>query len=181
MAELGTDILENDDEFIRLFSKSQRALHAFIVGMTFSSADADDVLQEVNLALWKKRRAYDPQYDFIRWAIGFAKVEIANHGRKRGKSRLLFSDDVLNLLANDWPVEATYHEQRLTALTLCIKKLGAPESRFVAEFYRGGSTVKEMSEMHEAPISSVYKVLNRARKSLRLCIQNRIAQSSHPA
>lgn len=55
MDDSGTEAIASDDEFIRLFSKSQHSLYAFILGMTHSTADADDVLQEVNLALWRKR------------------------------------------------------------------------------------------------------------------------------
>lgn len=173
--------LEDHSEFIRMFTKSQFDLYAYILGMTHNMADADDVLQEVNLALWKKRSAYDPQYSFLPWAIGFARIEINNHRKKNHKSKLLFSDDVLNLLAIDWPVDSTYQEQRLTALNSCLKKLASRERRYVTEFYRHGTSVNELSDLYDRPASTIYKILNRARKSLRLCIQATITQSRHPA
>ena len=175
------DHSEDDDTFIRLFSKSQCTLYAFILGMTHNTTDADDLLQELNLALWKKRRAYDPQYDFLRWAIGFARVEIKNHRKKNAKARLLFSDDVLNTLAADWPSDMSFHEQRLAALASCLKKLGTVEHRFVADFYRSGISVNQLAELHNTPASTVYKILSRARNSLYRCVQRTIAQSTYPA
>lgn len=181
MVESGSKHTENDDEFIRLFSKSQCTLYAFVLGMTHSTTDADDVLQEVNLALWKKRRTYDWQFDFLRWAIGFAWIEVKNHRRKCAKSRLLFSDDVLNSLATDWPKDVSFHEQRLAALASCLKKLGKVEHHFLAEFYRKDVTVHELAKLNDTPSSTIYKILSRARNSLRRCVRRTIAQSAYPA
>src|SRR5262245_19713053 len=44
-----------DEAFMQLLTRHQRELRAFIIGVTPTVADADDILQEVNLALWKKR------------------------------------------------------------------------------------------------------------------------------
>jgi RNA polymerase sigma-70 factor, ECF subfamily len=172
---------EDDDKFIRLFSKSQCSLYAFILGLTHNTTDADDLLQELNLALWKKRHSYDPQFDFLRWAIGFARIEVKNHRKKFAKSRLLFSDDVLNSLADDWPNDVSFHEQRLAALASCLQKLSTVEYRFIADFYRRDLSVNKLAELHNTPASTVYKILSRARTSLQRCVQRTIAMSSYPA
>lgn len=181
MAQSTPEQLAADEEFIRRFSKSQCTLYAYILGLTYSSSDADDVLQDVNLALWKKRDTYNPKYEFIPWAIGFARLEVNNHRKRSGRKKLLFSDDVLNVLADEWPQDVSFQEQRLTALASCIKKLGPTESECISEFYRRGTSVSELSQKQNKPVSTIYKILNRARKSLRLCIQGTIAQSSHPS
>lgn len=170
----------NDDQFIRLFSKCQCSLYAFILGMTRNTADADDLLQELNVALWKKRNSFDPKHDFFRWAIGFARIEIKNYRRKNAKSRLLFSDDVLNTLAADWPNDVSHHEQRLAALAACVNKLGSVEHQFISGFYRKNVSVNELAVLHNTPASTIYKVLNRARESLFRCVQRTIEQSSYP-
>jgi RNA polymerase sigma-70 factor, ECF subfamily len=172
--------IRDDDRFIRLFSKSQCSLYAFILGLTHNAADADDLLQELNVALWKKRHSYDPQQEFLRWAIGFARIEIKNYRRKNAKTRLLFSDDVLNTLAADWPGDSSYHEQRLAALASCVKKLGTVEYQFISGFYRNNVSVNQLAEMHNTPASTIYKILNRAREALFRCVQRTIEQPSYP-
>ena len=179
MAEFRNDVDYDEDEFFRHFSKSQCALYAFVLGLTSNPMDADDVLQEVNLALWKKRRSYDPRFPFLPWAIGFAKVEINNYRKRVGRQRLLFSDDVLNRLSADWPNDTSHQEQRLAALTICLKKLPALQSHYVSSFYKAGCSVKELAETNKTPASTIYKILTRARNSLRSCIQSTIAQSRH--
>ena len=57
--------LDEEDEFILRFSRSQCTLYAFILGLTHDASDADDVLQEVNLALCRKRHTYDSKYEFV--------------------------------------------------------------------------------------------------------------------
>ena len=180
MIESLPERLDEEDEFILRFSRSQCTLYAFILGLTHDASDADDVLQEVNLALWRKRHTYDSKYEFVPWAIGFARIEVNNYRKKRGKRRLLFSDDVLNTIAGDWPEDVTFQEQRLVALSSCIQKLKPMEKDFIACYYRENISVSEMSEKYDKPPSTVYKVLNRARKALRMCIQGTLAQSSHP-
>lgn len=182
MAQADSDSVTSvsDEEFILLFTKSQFALHSFIVGVTRSMTEADDILQEVNLALWKKRLSFDGRLHFLRWAIGFAKNEIYNYRKRSAKSRLLFSNDVLNSLAEEWPCDLTYHEQRITLLAECVKKLSHEEKRYVADFYRNKTSVQELSELNHTPASTIYKILNRARLSLRKCVQFNIAQASHP-
>jgi RNA polymerase sigma-70 factor, ECF subfamily len=179
--EAVNDQAGDDDRFIRLFSKSQCSLYAFILGMTHNSVDADDLLQELNVALWKKRTSYDPQQEFLRWALGFARIEIKNYRRKNAKARLLFSDDVLNTLAQDWPSDMSYHEQRLAALASCVKKLGSVEYQFISGFYRRNASVNQLAELHSTPASTVYKILSRAREALHRCVQRTIEQSSYPS
>lgn len=178
---LNHDQLREEDQFIRQFTKSQPSLYAYILGMTHRTADADDVLQEVNLALWRKREQYDPRFDFVPWAIGFARIEVSSHRKKHSKKGLVLSDDVLDVLAVEWPKFAPLQEQRLAALTDCLKKLAEPEHTMITEFYRAGASVKELSTRHDRPESTVYKILTRARKALRQCVQVTLNQTNHPA
>ena len=179
MSDLDNQQHNNEDEFLRHLCKSQCTLYAYIVGLTNNPGDADDVLQEANVALWKKRQAFNPHHEFLPWAIGFAKLEINKYRKRIGKRRLLFSDDVINLLASDWPEDASYQEQQLAALMLCLKKLPDLESHYISSFYKAGCSVNELAETNNTPASTIYKILTRARGSLRSCIQRTLAQSCH--
>ena len=112
MLGMNNDPLTSDDEFIRRFTNCQRDLRAFIVGMTPTKSDADDVLQEVNLALWRKRELYDPSQEFLRWAFGFALTEVRNFRSRSAKSRMWFNDSALESIATAWPYESNLSERR---------------------------------------------------------------------
>ncbi len=168
---------ENDDAFMQSLTRRQRDLRAFIIGVTPTIADADDVLQEVNLALWKKRSLYDRNQEFLHWAIGFAAMEIRNFRNRAAKSKLWFDDDLLKLVAEAHQQESTFAEQRREALSHCVKQLGAVERQFIVDFYRKECSAQELASASGKPLSTVYKTLTRARRALRGCIERKMASA----
>jgi RNA polymerase sigma-70 factor, ECF subfamily len=169
---------DNDDAFMQSLTRHQRDLRAFIIGVTPTMADADDVLQEVNLALWKKRGLYDRNHDFLHWAIGFAAMEVRNFRNRAAKSKLWFNDDLLKLVAETHQQESTFAEQRRDALSDCVKRLGTMERQFILDFYRKQYSAQELASGSGKPLSTVYKTLTRARAALRGCIERKLAASA---
>ena len=45
---------DRTDQFIRLFSREEPRLHAYILTMVPNWSDAADILQETSAVLWKK-------------------------------------------------------------------------------------------------------------------------------
>jgi RNA polymerase sigma-70 factor (ECF subfamily) len=172
---------ESDERFIQSFTSCQRALRAFIVGLTPSSADADDILQEVNLALWRKRHLYDQEQEFLRWACAFAVLEIRSFRRRSAKSRLFFDDAALDSLAMDWPYDVSLADQRREALKFCLTKLSTQQLEVITNYYGNRATAQQLAERFERPLSTIYKVLTRAREMLRDCVRSQLSQAEHPA
>jgi RNA polymerase sigma-70 factor, ECF subfamily len=170
----------NDEEFIRRITAGQRALRAYIVGLCPTRSDADDILQEVNLALWRKRDLYDPGAEFLPWAFGFALTEVRRFRSRSARQHLWFTPETIEALSTSWPNNAATSNQRRDALASCIEKLGPSEKAVVAEFYGGRVSARDLAEKRGQPLSTIYKVLNRTRESLRSCIQKSLAQANHP-
>ena len=168
-----------DEEFIRRFTASQRDVRSYVVSMTPSLADADDVLQEVNLALWKKRGDYDAKQSFLRWATGFASMEIRAHRSRSARNRLWFSDVSLELLTEAWcaSYETTVEEQRRQALSACLARLHDRDRRIVTAFYAERDSAQDIARQHNRQLSTVYKALTRAREQLRACIDRTLAEA----
>ena len=64
------------EQFMRLFLASERELLRYIMATIPRLSDAQDVLQETAVALWRKIDAYDPTVPFTPWACRFASNEI---------------------------------------------------------------------------------------------------------
>jgi RNA polymerase sigma-70 factor, ECF subfamily len=171
------DHSSSDEDFIRRFTSIQSDLRTFIVGMTPTRADADDVLQEVNLALWRKRDSYDRSRDFRHWAFAFAMTEIRSFRRDSARSRMWFNDEALESLAESWPTRASEGEEHRDALLSCLQKLGAVELQYVTQYYGKQLSIQDMAARYGRPLSTVYKVLARARKQLRDCVGRSLAQT----
>ena len=165
-----------EENFIRCFANCQRELRAFTAGLTPSQADADDLLQEVNLALWKKRHLYDHNKPFLHWAFGFAALEARSFRDRSARKRLWFTDEVLELLTADWPNDPSYVEQRRDALTGCLDKLVAPQKEMLIAFYSNRATAQQLASLHNRPLSTIYKILNRLRDTLRGCVERSMSQ-----
>lgn len=175
---IGRGAADRDELFISRMNASQRQLRAFVVGLTPSAADADDVLQEVNLALWRKRDQYDPSQEYLRWACGFAALEMRNHRRKFAQDRHWFSESTIELLAIDWPQASSFLEDSRLALSGCLEKLGSNEREVIEAKYGRQLSVKEIANETGRPQSTIYKVFTRALKSLRSCITRYQVQAS---
>ena len=65
------DHIEDDGSiaFVELLTQHQRSLYGYIYTMVRNSSDSDDILQETNLVLWKKRLEYKTGTSFIAWGL----------------------------------------------------------------------------------------------------------------
>jgi RNA polymerase sigma-70 factor, ECF subfamily len=167
-----------DEDFVRLMTAGQRDLRAFILGLAPQQVDADDILQEVNLALWRKRHLYNHGENYLRWAFGFAALEARSFRSRSAKGRLWFSDAAIESLAEGWPQASSFMDDCRQALAECLKKLGKVEREVIDAKYKKRLSVKDIAANTGHPTSTVYKILNRGRESLRACVK-RFQTESH--
>ena len=168
-----------DEEFVSQMTASQRDLRAFILGLLAHQGDTDDVMQEVNLALWRKREKYNPEHDFLRWAFGFAALEVRSFRSKAAKGRVRFSDSTAELLAEEWPRIETFVEDSRHWLADCIGRLSDLERSVLEAKYGKQMTVKQISTEIDKPLRTAYKLISRALESLRECVRRKRLQSEH--
>lgn len=87
------------DDFISLLTGHQDILLPFIRRSIGDLATAKDILQEVNLVLWKKSAQFHKGSNFKAWAFKVAKFQILGNYRDSQRSRLIFDDDLLSQLS----------------------------------------------------------------------------------
>ena len=178
MSNLDSGKQDRDEVIVSRMNASQRQLRAFIIGLVPSASDADDLLQEVNMALWRKRDQYDLDQDYLPWAYGFAAMEVRGYRRKAAKDQHWFSDSTIDMLATDWPKFSTYMDDCRQALATCLQKLGKPEQQVIVAKYGRQLSIKEIAAETGRPQSTIYKIYARSLKSLKACInQFKIHQS----
>src|SRR3972149_686807 len=90
---------DQQDEFLRLFSRYSRRIYEFILTLTMRHADAEEIFQDTCLVLWKKFGSYDPQGSFYGWACRIAYLEVLQLRRKNQRLQLL-SEEALAILAD---------------------------------------------------------------------------------
>ena len=160
------------DEFIALLTKNQDILLSFIRSSVGDLATAKDILQEVNIILWKKSSRFEIGSNFKAWALKIARFQILGNYRDKQRSRLVFDDDLITQFAaeaeqvdDDWE-----NQQRLQALAICLKKLPTKQRELLEHRYNSEHTINDLAETLKSSASRLKMILLRARKSLRDCI-----------
>lgn len=169
------------EKFVRLLTQHERALYRYVVSLLPTSTDADDVMQNTAAVLWKKFSAFDPERPFLPWAMQFAYFETLKHRRAKGRSRLIFSDELVEKLAEEYPNEQTVFEARRQALDACLERLGSYEQKLLFRRYSSGDTIGQLAEEENRPAHKLYYILEKTRAKLLECIDLRMRKEGWDA
>jgi len=167
-------------QFLRLFTSHELRLRAFAMSMIANYADAEDVLQEANLVLWKRFDQFQPGTSFMSWAGRVVYLVALEHRRKLSRSKLQFGEEfftaVANMAVRD-EVASTMGEHE-HALGECIAKLKAEHQKMLRARYADGISVEQMSGMFNRSVDAIYKVLTRTRRILHDCVSYKIRREA---
>ena len=161
------------EEFMALYSSHQHRLYLYAVTLLPDLIEAEDVLQEANLVLWRKFDQYRPGTNFFAWSCQVIRYEVLKHREKRTRAASLFDPDVLDRLAEAAVAEAEHlDEYHRRALIDCMARLGAGDREMMRQRYAEAMTVKAMADaMHRSP-NAVSQSLGRIRRLLLNCIND---------
>jgi RNA polymerase sigma-70 factor len=112
--------LATEERFMRLFLESERRVFGFILSLVPHWADAEDVLQETVAVMWRKFEEFEPNTDFLAWAVTVARFQVLCHRKKQQRSRVRFSDQTLEALADRLIAFNETSDRRLDALWHCL-------------------------------------------------------------
>jgi RNA polymerase sigma-70 factor (ECF subfamily) len=171
-------VTENEEKsFAEQLAESQNRLYGYIFSLVNNHHQAADVLQETNLALWRKAAEYNPERAFLPWAFTFARFQVMASQRDRRRDKTLLDPDVLELVAVELEEDAGDLEAMQVALRSCMAKLPTKSRSMIDARYFVGLSIKEMAEEMAASISAVKVGLLRIRKKLRYCVQGEMERA----
>ena len=159
------------DRFLRLFTTNEPAVRAFVRRLVPLREDAQDVMQEIALVLWRKFGEYRSSDDFRRWAFGVARYEILAWLRDTSRNRQLLAADVVELLADESVKADQRLESQREALRACLDKLPKPERQLVMAAYQRGAQVQEVATLSGRTVAAFYQWLHRVRLLLLNCVR----------
>ncbi len=166
----------SEEDFVTLLTGHQDILLSFIRGSISDIATAKDILQEVNLILWKKSAQFKKGTNFGAWAFKIARFQILANYRDLQRSKLIYDENLVTQMAEEIEhMDAEWkNEERLKALEFCLKKLPKEHRALLDSRYRDGNSIQELGNTHQSSLSRIKVMLFRSRKNLRDCIQNQI-------
>jgi RNA polymerase sigma-70 factor, ECF subfamily len=158
------------DSLLEQFSLYQRRLYLYVLGLVGSPADAEEVLQETNIIVWKKCDQFQPGTDFRAWVFRIALFEARKLHERRRKRGLSLSDELIEQLATTYEREETELEERRERLASCVEKLRQDDRSLLNEVYGRGIEVPSLAARTGREPTSIYRSLRRIRQLLLDCV-----------
>ncbi len=167
------------DEFVGLFTSHELRLRAYAMSLIPNQTDAEDVLQQSNLLLWKKFDTFQSGTSFMAWAVRVVFHEAQRQRRKQVRDRLKFGDGFYEAVALEAASDDTGDvlAEQEARLAECIAKLRPGHRDLLRARYTDGWTVERMSASFNRSVEAIYNVLSRIRRALQACV----TEASHKA
>lgn len=162
---------ERAGDFVKLLTAHQRDLYAYINTLLVGDIATSDVLQDTNLDLWKRLEDFDFNRAFLPWAYGFAYQRVMAFRKTRSRSRLIFSDDAVQLISDAYISDSIGADVRIAALQECLNKLEVKQSQLIRERYVSRVSVKAMAAQLGSTASQISARLYRIRRTLAKCVE----------
>ena len=163
------------EEFVQLFSRTQRRIYLHILGQVGNPNNADEILQETNVVIWSKFDRFELGTNFIAWTFQIANFEVLKFRDRRRSNRLVFSDDIVEAIAEDSEESQDDLDLRRAALGECLGKLRPKDRELIQTRYAPGNKGKDVASLLGRPSNSVYQSIGRIRKTLFECINRRLS------
>ncbi|QDT93647.1 sigma-70 family RNA polymerase sigma factor [Gimesia algae] len=162
-------------EHVRLIAQSQRRIYAFIYSLVGHSTDADDILQETNVVLWRKRETYKPGTNYLAWAFAIARLQVLAHRSQQARKGITFDDVLLEKLAKVASTESEQYDHRNAALQNCMQKLTTSQQELISRRYQPDGAVNSLAAEIGKTSKAVSESLRRVREKLRQCIERTLS------
>jgi RNA polymerase sigma-70 factor (ECF subfamily) len=159
------------DEYVQLLISCQPQLFSYICALLGGVQDANNVLQETNLVLWKKADEFKSGTSFVAWALEVAYFKALSHSRDKMRCRLVLDQEMVEKML---AIAQDDIDERRVALRHCLSKLVDPHRELLRQRYQNEEPVKLIAKSINRTEASVKMTLRRIRLSLRECITRRM-------
>jgi RNA polymerase sigma-70 factor (ECF subfamily) len=179
MASLPPDSGELTEAYLRLLATIERSLSTYVFGLVASGSDAQDILQEVRITMWKHFPTFEPGTNARAWAHRIALNHILNYRRSEKKRPNLSLDEAfLEAVTAEIDRQGDRLDQQSEALKDCLRKLPEPHRKIILWRYYEDCGINEIAQKSQRTVDAVYRLLSRIRETLQECVQRGNTQPS---
>lgn len=161
---------ERADTFVRLLGQNQRRLHMYVLSLVPSWADAEEIIQETNLVLWREFHQFQLGTNFAAWACKVAFHQVLAWRKRRQRDRLEFSPAFLEAVAEEASTRMDALEERSQLLAGCIGRLPDHQRDLLRLRYSENLAIEALARQVDRSVEAVYRALSRIRAALHECV-----------
>lgn len=159
-------------EFIALFARYGSQIYSRVLAWVGSKDVADDVFQDVSLALWESFPRYDQNRRFISWASGVALNQTRLYFRSSKHRHLHFSDEVLQRIAHRMAGCEEILELRGEVLSDCLEQLKSEDLQILKDYYQSDEPVSSIASRLKRSAPSIYRRIAILKEKLFRCVDH---------
>jgi len=174
-----TDV-ERNKQLMALMTRHQRQIFSYIYTLVPRRHDAEDLLQETSVVICEKFSEFELGTDFVAWACQIAYWRVRYSRQKFARSKVVFDQDLLDIVAKTATLLAPELDARHEALANCLSKLHARDRDLIITRYEPGHGVEEAAQKSGRTIETAYRALSRIRKMLFDCVSQQLALGETP-
>jgi RNA polymerase sigma-70 factor (ECF subfamily) len=164
----------------QLFVRHQQAVLGYVLSIEPNFADAEDIVQEVFLAVSRKAQTWSTGTDFFAWVCAVARYETLHFQRTRGRRTARLDEDVIELLHATEAVDESQWQHRVDALRRCLGRLAPRAKELVWRRYHAAQMPEQIATGIGWTVNAVRVALTRARGMLRECMEKQLSASGEP-
>lgn len=183
---LGRAGLGDRAAFARLYEQSSAHLFAVVLRINRDRAQAEDILQEVYVNVWRAAAGFDAaQSQPLTWLTSIARNRAIDSLRRANTQPQLRSghasddeeSDVYDETADDspGPLELLSRAAEARQLQNCMQDLSAPQRQSLALAYFDGLSHAEVADQMGQPLGTVKSWVRRALMALKGCLDQATA------
>jgi RNA polymerase sigma-70 factor (ECF subfamily) len=162
---------------VQLIADHQNIIRNFIISLLPGAPGIDDVFQNTNAVIWRKRESFAMGSNFKAWSLSIARFQAMAHLQQLRRRRWVSLDpDVAELIADD--VEDRPDKQdaelRLAALEACLDKLRPKDRELLIQRYWHRTRLQDFAVISGRSVNALKVTLFRLRAGLKRCVENQI-------
>ena len=167
----------DNEKFTRYWTKVQPVVRGYVNSIIWDFHEAEDVVQDVAVILLKKFEEYDEKRPFQHWALGVARNRVLNLCRSHKRSRVTFSQELVESVADVYEEILPELSQRTILLRECITNIKGKNREVLMLCYEGALKPRQIAKRLGLPGGTIRAILARMRGALRRCINDKIADN----
>jgi RNA polymerase sigma-70 factor (ECF subfamily) len=160
-----------------LYRATSAKLYAVCLRIVRDDAEAEEVLQEVYLTVWKRAAAYDPEKASpITWLAAVARNRAIDRLRAAGARVVRSSgpiDGALELADPSSDAEARLsHSEESRRLKRCLEGIDPDHAGLIRSAFFGGLSYSDLAQAAGRPLGTVKTWIRKGLMNLKVCLES---------
>jgi len=157
-------------EFIEAFDAVRDDLFAFIFALVPTYHEAQDLFQDMSVALWHKYGDYSRAMDFRAWARQIIRAELGNEP-KGLKRKILLAPEAMAVVDREFGASRESSEGIKHALLACLQRLSTASRRLIQLKYIEERSNTEIAARMNRAEHGTKVMAHRIRTTLAECVR----------